>query len=299
MAAPVETLAELVGPLSGSDFRNMFAARTPRHVPGDSARAERHAALLDWSTLVDGVRDGTFPARDMRIYRDRAELPRLFLKDDPAERGALIERLLAANASIILNRVQAHVPAIARLCEAVAGETRDHVSAAAIATSGEGGALKLHWDEYDIIILQVDGAKKWQVYGNPVVNPVYGLTKKIAEPDVPPALEIVLQPGDWLFVPAGWAHRCDTAAARSLHLGIMFYPFTAVRAIELMMRAMLADADDRAPMRFDMDDAEATEARLRARLTDRINAMPIDELIRLHQSGPDPRPTHESNVKPQ
>ena len=254
--------------------------------------------LLDWNPRVDGVRDGTFPARDMRIYRDRAELPRLFLKDEPAERSALIERLLAANASIIINRVQAHVPAIARLCEAVAGETRDHVSAAAIATSGEGGALKLHWDEYDIIILQVDGAKKWEVYGNPVVNPVYGLAKKISEPDVPPALEIVLQPGDWLYVPAGWAHRCDTAAARSLHLGIMFYPFTAVRAIELVMSAMVADPDDRAPIRFDNVDADATAAKLRERLMNRIQALSIEELIRLHQAGSDPRPTHASNVKP-
>jgi len=295
MRAAPENLPELVAPLSVADFKAMVVAGKPHHMPGDPARAECQAALFDWDALIDGVRDGTFPVRDLRIYKDRAKLPNLLLKNDPAERAALIERLLAANASVILNHVQTHVPAIGRLCEAVAGQTREHISAAAIATSGDGGALKLHFDEYDIIVLQLDGAKKWEIYDDPVVNPVNGMSKQIDEKDRARALEIVLQPGDWLYVPAGWAHRCDTAAARSLHLGIMFYPFTAVRAIELLMRAMIADPSDRAPLRFDENEAEATEAKLRERLLGRIQAMSLQELIRLHQAGSDPRSIPQSD----
>ena len=297
MRAP-ENLSELVAPLSAADFRAMVEAGKPRHMPGNSSRVEPHNALLGWDALIEGVRDGTFPVRDLRIYRDRTRLPQLFVKGDPAERAALIERLLEANASVILNHVQVHVPAMKRLCEAVTSETRYHVSAAAIATSKEGGALTRHFDEYDIITLQVDGSKKWEIWDNPAVNPVHRMKRALDETDAPPAHEFVLQPGDWLYVPAGWAHRCDTAAPRSLHLGIMLYPFSAVRAIELMTRAMIADPDDRAPMRFDDDEAEAAEAKLRERLMGRIQAMSLDDLIRQHQAGPDPLTTPQSGVNP-
>jgi len=297
MSLPIDNLAELVAPLSVDDFRAMFAARKPLHVPGDSARAQRYAGLFDWDLLISGVRDGTFPASDLQLSRDRSKLPRMLLSKDSGERGDLVERLLAADASVIVNRVQATVPALGRLCEAVARETQDHVSAGAVATSGQGGALKVHWDEYDIIVLQVEGAKHWFVYGDPVINPVYGLNQRIDEERLGPALEVVLEPGDWLYVPAGWAHCCDTTSARSLHLGIMFYPLNAVRAVELVMDSMLANADDRAPLRFDKADASVTEAALRKLLVSRIEAMSIDELLRLHQAGPDPRLTHGGGAR--
>jgi len=297
MSLPIDTLEELVAPLSIDDFRAMFSARKPLHMPGDTTRAERYADLFNWNLLVGGVRDGTFPAGDLRLSRDRSNLPRIMLSKDPGERADLVERLLAANASVMVNYVQATVPALGKLCEAVARETRDHVSAVAIATTGPGGALKVHWDEYDIIVLQVEGAKHWRVYRDPVVNPVYGLNCKIDEERLVPALEVVLEPGDWLYVPAGWAHQCDTTSARSLHLGIMFYPFNAVRAVELVMDSMLADAHNRAPIRFDKADAAVTEAALRNLLVSRIEAMPIDELLRLHQAGPDPRLTHGGGAR--
>jgi hypothetical protein len=67
---------------------------------------------------------------------------------------------------------------------------------------------------------------------------------------------------------------------------MLFYPLTPARAIELMLRDMLRTPDDRAPLR--RESAAAGEA-LRQRLVDRVSAMPIDALVRLHQSS-DPFP---------
>ena len=281
---PIASLAELVAPLSTSEFDALLAAREPRHFPG-TGDASRFAALLDWDGLVDGVRQDAFPPRDLRLYRDRVKVPAMFLRDGASPRADLVDKLLAADASIILNRAEQHVPALGRLCAAIAGETRDHVSAAAVATSGDGGALDLHYDAYDIVVLQVDGAKKWSIHADPVVNPVYGMAyQPPADANARPAFEVVLQPGDRLFVPAGWRHCCDTQSARSLHLGILLYPFTAMRAVELILRDMLKTPADRAPLRFGDRDAAATEAALRQRLIERVTALPIDALVRLHQS---------------
>jgi ribosomal protein L16 Arg81 hydroxylase len=239
--------------------------------------------LLDWGGLIRLLHHGALPHRDLRLYRDRARVPPLFLRDAGPHRAEMIGRLLAADASIMLNRAEEHVPALGRLCAAVAEQTGDHVSAAVVATAGQGGALERHYDPYDIIVLQVDGSKRWVLYDDPAINPVPGMPKVRAREDIRPAMEFVLQPGDWLFVPAGYRHRCDTIGARSLHLGILFHPLTAVRALDLIVRDMLAASDDRAPLRFDPDAADAAEAALKQRLIDRIAGLSIDDLARRHR----------------
>jgi hypothetical protein len=282
---PIADLAELVAPLTAAEFANLLDARVPRHIPGAGGDGARYAALLDWDELVAGMRDSRFPPRDFRLMRDRVKVPPMFLRDGATPRGEIIDKLLATDASIILNRAERHVPSLGRLCSAIAGEVRDHVSAVAVATAGHGGALDLHYDPYDIVVLQVDGAKKWSIYADPVIDPVNAMTHQPpADENAAPALEMVLQPGDWLLVPAGWRHCCDTQSARSLHIGILLYPFTAARAVELILRDMIETPEDRAPMRFDDAQAATTEAALRRRIIDRVNAMPIGDLVRLHQS---------------
>jgi hypothetical protein len=280
--AAITDLTDLIAPLSVSDFRALLAARQPLHLPG--AGGARYAALLDWDGLVDLMHRGAVPHRDVRLYRDRARVPPLFLRDAGPHRAEMIDRLLAADASIMLNRAEVHVPALGALCAAVAEETGDHVSAAVVATAGQGGALQRHYDPYDIIVLQVDGAKRWVLYEDPELNPVPGGPKARGRDDIKPAMEFVLESGDWLFVPAGYHHRCDTIGARSLHLGILFHPLTAVRALDLILRDMLEASDDRAPLRFDPDDAASAEAALKQRLADRIASLSIDDLSRRHRT---------------
>lgn len=282
---PIADLAELIAPLRAAEFADLLAARVPRHQPGAGGDGRRYAALLDWNGLIDGVRNDQFPARDLSLLRDGVKVPPMFLRGGASPRSEVVDKLLAANASIILSRAEQYVPALRRLCSAIASGTRDHVSATAVATAGEGGALPLHYDHYDIVVLQVDGAKHWSIYGDPVINPVSGMTlQPPGDTMAAPAVEVVLTPGDWLFVPAGWRHRCDTKSARSLHLGILLYPLTATRAVELMLRDMLNTPDDRAPLRFDEAEAAATEAALRRTIIERVNAMSIDEIVRIHQS---------------
>ena len=295
---PIADLAELVAPLRAAEFANLLAARVPHHLPGAGGDGRGYAALLDWDGLIDGVRDHKFPARDLSLLRDGVKVAPMFLRGGASPRSEVVDKLLAANASIILSRAEQYVPALGRLCSAIAGSTCDHVSATAVATAGGGGALPLHYDHYDIVVLQVDGAKQWSIYGDPVTNPVYGMAPQPpGDTTTPPAIEVVLTPGDWLFVPAGWRHCCDTKSARSLHLGILFYPLTATRAVELILREMLNTPGDRAPLRFDEKEAAATEAALRRTIIERANAMPIDDIVRIHQSsgGRPARPNQQAD----
>jgi ribosomal protein L16 Arg81 hydroxylase len=95
--------------------------------------------------------------------------------------------------------------------------------AGAIVTTGRVGALQTHYDFRDLIILQVEGSKRWRIYGPRVVRPAR--TSYVNEPpQTPPLLDTLLQAGDMLFMPAGFWHVCDNGPDRSLHLGLFLKP---------------------------------------------------------------------------
>ncbi len=283
---PIADLAGLVAPLSVAEFAALLARRDLHHFPGTPGDVDRISALLDWDGLVAVLRDESVSSDYIALTRNRVRLPEIFLRNSLTPRHDVIDRLLAKDAtSIILSSAERYVPAIGRLCAAIAAGMRDRVSAVVFATNGSGGAFDLHYDRYDLVVLQVDGVKKWSFYGDPVSNPVHRM-RKPPPPDAtsPPVFEVVMRPGDRMFVPAGWYHRCDTQSARSLHIGILLYPFSAARAAELLLGKMLADPDARAPIRFSGSDAPSAERALRQILIDHIAATPIDDLVRLHQS---------------
>ncbi|MFG3518547.1 JmjC domain-containing protein [Streptomyces bobili] len=80
---------------------------------------------------------------------------------------------LQEGASLALDSVDELHPPIARLAEAIERELRTRVQANVYAswTSTEG--FGVHWDDHDTVILQLDGAKRWRIYGTTRPFPLY------------------------------------------------------------------------------------------------------------------------------
>jgi ribosomal protein L16 Arg81 hydroxylase len=78
--------------------------------------------------------------------------------------------------------------------------------------------LDLHRDNQEIFILQLDGRKRWLVYGFSIDGIDRG---QLATTSVPPAgavLDRVLQPGDLLYIPRGCYHLAVPMNEPTLHL---------------------------------------------------------------------------------
>ena len=275
---PIASLAALVTPLSADAFRALLEAREPHHAqPDDPAR---YAGLPGWDEAIGGLSDGTFPAEDIRLYRNRKKVPSLFVKVAAPARAELVRQMQSEDAGFIVNRVERRLPAIAGLCAALAEETGDNVTAGLVATCGAGSALEVHFDPYDLVVLQLDGAKRWEIFADPIANPVEGMNVFPAVPPTEKVMTADLRPGDWLFVPAGYHHRCDNLAARSLHLSLLFTPLSLPRIADLLKRELLADPAERASLR------NAGEAEIKRALRARIEALSLDELRRQHRDQP-------------
>ena len=76
-----------------------------------------------------------------------------------------------------------------------------------------------HRDSDDVLVLQISGEKRWFIHRPQERR--YAGNSPLTQAEMGPVLaELVLKPGDALFLRAGVPHRCTTPAASSLHLSI-------------------------------------------------------------------------------
>jgi hypothetical protein len=88
----------------------------------------------------------------------------------------------------------------------------------------------VHHDDYDIIVIQLRGRKRWFISTG--VSDLSNAWKTL--PDGPPRIdrfaEVSVEPGDLLYLPRGTTHHVD-AITDSIHLSIGFVPLTLREAI--------------------------------------------------------------------
>ena len=74
-----------------------------------------------------------------------------------------------------------------------------------ISYATDGGGVGPHFDSYDVFLLQAHGRRRWRIGRQKDLSLRGGLPLKILANFVPEQ-EFVLEPGDMLYLPPGWAH---------------------------------------------------------------------------------------------
>ncbi|WP_051829658.1 MULTISPECIES: JmjC domain-containing protein [Streptomyces] len=138
--------------------------------------------------------------------------------DGFADRTKVLARL-RAGATLLLRCVdQWHRPTgelVARLSE----ELDRRVEAFFFLTPAGGQGLAVHRDDADVFVLQAAGRKSWYVHDAPAAAD-WSLGELPDDEHSPRRLHRVLEPGDVLYVPRGFAHRAVGAAGLSAHLSL-------------------------------------------------------------------------------
>lgn len=277
------TLEELVAPLGEAEFLSLLRARKLTLLKG--ARSDRYAPLLSWEILLGMIERGDHPKSltQFKLARESVMVPpeRWLKAGAPGEGNkvdaAKVAAYMAHGFSLIVTPIEAHVPHLAALCDNIRARLFEQIKVGVIVTTGKGGAFSLHYDPEDLIILQVEGSKRWKIYGPAVADPVVGMKPPAPPPEEAPVFDAVLEAGDFLFVPGGNWHHCENGPGRSLHLGIFFEPPTAWHAIRAFTAELAADALFRRPLTRLDDPAELArlERELKARAVRNIEQLEL------------------------
>ena len=112
-----------------------------------------------------------------------------------------------------------------------------------ISYATDGGGVGPHFDSYDVFLLQAQGQRKWRIGQQKKFELQEGVPLKILK-DFKPEAEFVLNPGDMLYLPPGYAHD-GIAVGECMTYSVGFrVPRSAQLASELLMGLSEEVAED-------------------------------------------------------
>ncbi len=186
-----------------------------------------------------------------------------------------VSRLFADGLTLVLNQMQRRLPRLAELCRGLEQDTAIAFQANLYLTPPRAGGFKVHYDTHDVFVLQVEGAKEWELFKSPIELPMPGQEHDAAGTAPGAVIErFVLNAGDLLYIPRGIYHQARASETLSLHitLGAMMRRWSEF-LIEAIAELSLRDVDFRKslPMgfatgRFDTAEAKAHFAHLLQRV---------------------------------
>jgi ribosomal protein L16 Arg81 hydroxylase len=130
-------------------------------------------------------------------------------------------RLHEAGGTIILNHLHRRHPPLANLCAALELEFSAPFQTNVYLTPARAQGFHPHFDTHDVLVLQIAGSKRWQLYGTPVDLALkgHGAHARQDEPG-PVNEEFDLRAGDTLYLPRGLVHEAISTDEASLHITV-------------------------------------------------------------------------------
>jgi hypothetical protein len=138
--------------------------------------------------------------------------------------------LIVKDASLFSARMQ-------RFCNALQAETGWFVQPNVYLTPPSAQGFDVHYDTHGTLIIQIEGSKTWRVYKPLVDLPLESQPFSSAAHQGKIALdrEVVMQPGDTLYIPHGFAHEAASNASRTLHVTFAMLPLRVADLLERML----------------------------------------------------------------
>lgn len=162
------------------------------------------------------ARDGIFDIAPLEQYtRTVRRGDRLILLPDPTA----VRELYAHGYSLAAQLIDRSHADYRQLCDALSAFTGYPTQLSAYLSPPGVGALQVHHDTHDVVIVQCEGEKTYELYTPVIDRPISTVYLDPAALDgrVPDAT-VTLQPGDVLYLPRGYPHRAVAGATGSLHL---------------------------------------------------------------------------------
>lgn len=233
------TLAQFLFPLPLDEFLDTTV--TGRFTRIDSGGTFPKAELLGadpQSLLLDA-----FPLAPKLTFHSANPLgppPQLDAIADRADFRRRIEEFHAKNYSVRFPELRSFAPAADRLARALEVLLHQPVTVSAFWSRG-GMRAPVHFDDHDLMVVQLRGTKRWYVSNKP--SELNNVWRGIPEgtPELGPHETMDLKPGDLLYLPRGTLHTVDSDV-ESLHLSIGFTPLT-LREAMIAALDQLSDVD--------------------------------------------------------
>lgn len=294
VASDTAWLGALLAPVSVSSFLSTYWCK--QHLFCRGSR-DRFSALLSWTDLNRILEHHWRETRRFRLARQGCDLDPASYADfggyTPRIRAKDVTDHLRCGATMSFDAIdELHEP-LTRLATSFEaffrGGTKINVYAAWRAMHG----LDLHRDNQEIFILQLDGRKRWLLYGFSIEGVDRSNLQKTSVPPDGAELDDMLEPGDLLYIPRGCYHVAVPMDEPALHLTIGVKNPREIDLLTWLVDRLRAGgaADRDLPCFADAAERVCYSNRLRAALLDGFEADLVEQYLTETGSNLKPRPS--------
>lgn len=185
----------------------------------------------------------------------------------------LDERILdlyAGGATLVLQGLHRTWPALIDFTRELGLAVGQPLQVNAYLTPAGSQGFATHYDTHDVFVLQVDGRKHWRIHPPVLPDPLErqpwgGRADEVSATATGPAsLDVLLAPGDALYLPRGWLHSAKAQESSSLHLTVGVRALTRYTLVEELLALAAEEPRLRATLPFGIDvaDPEAVQPEL-------------------------------------
>jgi len=258
----------LLAPIGRETFFRDYFGKKPLHVKGTS---ERSAAIMTLSGL-NGLMSMTsvWSPQTLKLVMDRNPVPvpdycsrtlalggdGTALRPDPD----LVQRWIGKGASVVLNDIDALSPGVRQFANELQEATGGRSQANVYFSMSQHQAFGPHCDVHEVFAVHCNGEKVWNIYESredtPINHPSFQFgdaererrAGKVAE-------QVLMQPGDLLYIPRGLYHDALASENGALHIAFGVTLPKALDLLAIIWEAAVQDPEMRADLPHKADSA--------------------------------------------
>jgi hypothetical protein len=244
------TLATLLDPIGPESFFEKYWEHSHLHLARN--QPTYYDSLLSAANIDDLIShgDGRYPA--IRLAKGGAFFPaeaytrNVHYGDDAFSGVPDVEKIFTeylSGATVTLPALHRTWQPLGHLCFELEKQFSHVVHTNAYLTPANAAGFTAHYDTHEVFVLQIAGAKRWQIFPSPLPLPHRSQTFS-PERDTPkgaPIAELNLRAGDLLYLPRGHIHSTSTSSSFSAHVTVGITVYTWVELAAELLQSSIAN----------------------------------------------------------
>jgi ribosomal protein L16 Arg81 hydroxylase len=228
-------------PLGLDRFLSEVWGRTHLYLRGAEGQYED---LLPWTDFNRILEEHQLDFPRVRLVKaGRTVPPTEYRGYQQNKRGAVhsylmaerVNRELRHGATLIVDSIDEAFRPLREVSNLFADAFRTSVRMNAYFSAGDEAGFPPHWDDHEVIVLQIHGRKRWKVFGTGMRFPIREGAPGDTRPPDQILWEGVLRAGDLLYLPRGCWHVALPESTPTLHLSVGFHNKTGLDFIEWLV----------------------------------------------------------------
>jgi len=226
----MNSLGDLLAPVQADDFMATVFGKKVLHIDGP---AEKFEHVMSWPILNRLLNMDVWTDKTLQLVLDTQRVPATAFCTETVNRNGhtclrpdadAVMGLIDRGASMVLNDIETLDPgmfSVVRILEQTFGAK---CAANLYCSWRDHQAFGSHFDRHDVFSLHVIGEKRWHIYQGRADAPVeheifYNIPQEQYDQLKGPVdRDVVMRPGDLLYLPRGQFHDALASSAASIHV---------------------------------------------------------------------------------